>query len=84
MKFSQGAFNVRTNEDCRNAIEYILKNGAKHTEKDVRIFMKAIERYCNFLKIGDNPQVKEIDEDDVIEDGETIYKAYREILGALN
>jgi len=40
--YAPGTFIIRNNEDCKNAIEYILKHGAKHTLKDMKIYLKAL------------------------------------------
>lgn len=37
-----GTFNIRNNEDCKNAIDHIFKNGPKHTLKDMKIYLKSL------------------------------------------
>ena len=48
--FAPGAFAIRNNKDCEDAIDFILKYGAKHTLKDMKIYLKAlseVEVYCS-------------------------------------
>jgi len=40
--YAPGTFNIRNNEDCKEAIEHIMKYGAKHTLKDMKIWFKAL------------------------------------------
>jgi hypothetical protein len=47
-----GTFNIRNNEDCKEALDYIIKNGAKHTIKDMKIWLKAVgeeTQHCSWL-----------------------------------
>jgi len=41
--YAPGTFNIRNNEDCKKALDYILKNGAKHTLKEMKIYLKALD-----------------------------------------
>jgi hypothetical protein len=43
LKHAPGVFNIRNNEDCKDALDYIVKHGAKHTLKDMKIYFKAVE-----------------------------------------
>lgn len=37
-----GTFNIRSNEDCQKALKFVFRNGAKHTLKDMKIYLKAL------------------------------------------
>lgn len=43
LMYFPGVFQVRTNEDCKSAIDYILTHGARHTLKDLKIYFKAFD-----------------------------------------
>ena len=40
--YAPGAYVIRNNEDCKYALDKIFNNGAKHTLKDLKIFLKAV------------------------------------------
>lgn len=42
MKYSPSTFNIRNNDECKMAVEYVFTKGAKHTLKDAKLFLKAL------------------------------------------
>lgn len=50
--YAPGVFVIRNNEDCQAALDFILKNGAKHTLKDVKIFMKVLGDYVRCCELN--------------------------------
>ena len=40
--YAKGTFHISTNEECRSAVDYVFKHGARHTLRDMRLFYKTI------------------------------------------
>ena len=53
--YAPGAFIIRNNEDCEEALEYIMEHGAKHTQKDMKIYLKAISDVSEYCFISEQP-----------------------------
>jgi len=50
-KYASGVYNIRTNKECREAITIIATNGAEHTLKDLKIWLKAVSKDVSFCTV---------------------------------
>lgn len=50
--YAPGTFSIRSNEDCKNAIDYIVENGAKHTLRDMKIYLKAVSEVAKRCELS--------------------------------
>jgi len=53
--YAPGVYNIRTNKDCEVSINDIIENGAKHTLKDLKIWIKAMSKHvslCTMQKLS--------------------------------
>lgn len=78
-------YNIRTNEDCRKAVEYIETNEVKYDQNYMISYLKALEKYVvpmganeqNFIDNG-TPAVSEEDRLSMVNSLTTFYKEYYE------
>ena len=54
--YAPGTFNIRTNKDCKKAINQIIDYGPKHTPKDMKVYLRAIEEEIQLCGFWDHPE----------------------------
>lgn len=80
--YAPGTFRVRNNEDCQKALDHILKHGAKHTIRDMKIFMKVCGDYVKCCEYGRKNDFKSlgIPQYSVEENIQRHYEGYAKVL----